>query len=169
MLWIPFVALPWVLRDRRTRLLLLQLVLCILGILAVIWIQPHYAAPLTAPIFALREQSMRHLRRWEFKGRPLGIFVTRLVMLLVLSRVLLCIWRPSSTVEPWSWTRAQIVKQLEATPEKHLALVSYSPVHSEHQEWAYHEADVDSSKVVAREIPGRSLQPSLCCFRGRKI
>jgi hypothetical protein len=169
-LWIPFLALPWVLGDHRTRFLLLQLVLCVLGILAVIWIQPHYAAPLTASIFALLVQSMRHLRRWEFKGRPLGIFVTRLVVLLVLSRVLLYIWRPPSMHEPWSWSRSQIVKQLAATPERHLVLVSYSPVHNEHQEWVYNEADVDSSKVVwAREIPGRSLQPLLSYFRGRKI
>jgi hypothetical protein len=40
------------------------------------------------------------------------------------------------------------VKQLEATPERHLVFVSYSPVHSEHQEWVYNEANVDSSKVV---------------------
>jgi hypothetical protein len=170
LLWIPFLALPWVLGDRRTRFLLLQLVLCVLGILAVVWIQPHYAAPLTASIFALLVQSMRHLRRWEFKDRPLGIFLTRFVVLLVLSRVLLYIWHPPSMHEPWSWSRSQILQQLEATSEKHLVLVSYSPVHNEHQEWVYNEADVDGSKVVwAREIPGLSLQPLLSYFRGRKI
>jgi hypothetical protein len=125
---------------------------------------------LTASIFALLVQSMRHLRRREFKHRPLGIFVTRRVVVLVLSRVLLYIWRPPSMQEPWSWSRSQIVKQIEATSERHLVLVSYSPVHNEHQEWVYNEADVDSSKFVwAREIPGQSLQPLLSYFRGRKI
>ena len=47
----------------------------------------HYAAPLTATIFALLVQAMRHLRRWKIKGRPVGIFLTRLVVLLVLARV----------------------------------------------------------------------------------
>ena len=51
-LWIPFVTLPWVLRDRRYRLLWLQFGGCMLGFMAVVWFQPHYAAPLTATIFA---------------------------------------------------------------------------------------------------------------------
>ena len=70
---IPFVALPWMLRDRRTRLPLVLFVWCGLGLLAVVYFEPHYAAPMAAAFFILLVQAMRHLRRWEVQSRPFGI------------------------------------------------------------------------------------------------
>ncbi len=138
--------------------------------MAVIWFEPHYAAPLTATIFALVVQSMRHLRRWELKGRPVGIFLTRLVVLLVLARVAIYVWRPPAMQEEWSRSRADIVNQLESMRKEQLVLVRYAPNHNVHDEWVYNAADIDHSKVVwAREIPGVDLKPLLEYFRGRTV
>ncbi len=169
-LWIPFVTLPWLVKDRRTRLPLLQFLWCALGLLVVVYFEAHYAAPLAATLFVLLIQAMRHLRRWELRGRPVGIFLTRLVVLLVLARVVIYVRRPPSFSEAWSLSRAQIVKHLEATPNDHLVLVRYAPKHNVHHEWVYNAADIDHAKIVwAREIPGLDLKPLLDYFRGRTV
>ena len=169
-LWIPFLTLPWVVWDRRTRFLFLQFCWCVVGLLCVVYFYAHYAAPLTATFFALLIQSMRHLRQWRLRGRPVGIFLTRLVVLLVVFRVMIYVRRPPAMQDPWAFSRAHIVKQLEATPGKQLVLILYASEHNVHQEWVYNAADIDHSKIVwAREIPGVDVKPLLEYFRGRTV
>jgi len=169
-LWIPLLALPWTLRDRRTRLLLIQTVLCVLGLLTIIWFFPHYAAPMTATVFAILMQSMRHLRRWTIKGRAAGILLSRVVVLLVLARAAIYTVRPPAMQEAWSRDRARIVHELEATTSDHLVLVRFGPRHNVHNDWVWNAADIDHSRIVwAREIPGVDRQPLLDYFRGRKV
>ena len=166
---IPFVTLPWLVKDRRTRFLLVQQVVSAVGLLLVVYFHPHYAAPLTATLFVLVVQGMRHLRQWEVKGRPVGVFLTRLVVLLMLARGVAYIRRPPSLDEAWV-SRARIVKQLEATPGNHLVMLRYAPEHNVLYEWVYNAADIDHAKIVwAREIPGRDLKPLLSYFRGRTV
>ncbi len=167
---IPLVTLPWLMRDRRIRILLLQFCLSALGLLSVTWFLPHYAAPLTATIFALLVQSMRHLRRWEFGGKPMGIFLTRLVVFLVLMRVPIHLWQLPPAGRRWGWSRARVVAQLQSMPEQQLAIVRYSSQHDVQHEWVYNAADIDHSKIVwAREIPGLDPKPLLQYFRNRKV
>jgi hypothetical protein len=71
-LCVQLVALPWMLNDRRVRFLIMQTVFCFLAFLSVAWFQAHYAAPLAAAFFALLVQAIRHLRRWKYRGRPVG-------------------------------------------------------------------------------------------------
>ena len=166
---IPFVTLPWLLKDRRTRFLLVQQVVSAVGLLLVVYFHPHYAAPLTATLFILLVQGMRHLRQWEVKGRPVGVFLTRLVVLLMLARGVAYIRRPPSLDEAWV-SRARIVKQLEATPGSHLVWLRYAPEHDVLYEWVYNAADIDHAKIVwAREIPGLDPKPLLDYFRGRTV
>jgi len=169
---IPLITLPWLVRDRRTRFLLIQFAFCALGLLSVYYFEPHYAAPLTATIFALLIQAMRHLRRWEIKGRPVGIFLTRLVVLLALARVAVLVGEAArNPATPWwSLDRARIVKELDATLGRHLVIVHYEPDHFFDREWVYNGADIDGSKVVwAREIPGVNPEPLLEYFKDRKV
>lgn len=169
-LWIPLLALPWVVRDRRTRFLLIQFCWCLAGLLCVVYFYPHYAAPLTPCFFALLMQSMRHMRQWLIRGRPVGVFLTRLVVLLVLARVAVYFGHPPLMQEPWAFSRARVVKQLEATPGEHVILVRYAPGHNAHNEWVYNAADIDHAKTVwAREIPGVDMSPLFEYFRGRTI
>ena len=170
-LTLPFVTLPWVIADRRTRLLLIQFLFCILGsFLVAVNLIPHHIAPLTATAFVLLVQAMRHLRRWEIRGRPIGIFLTRLVVILVFARIGFYIVRPPSMVEAFGPERAHIVQQLEALPKRHLVIVRYSPTHNPHVEWVYNAADIDHSKIVwARDIPGVDVKPLLDYFHDRKV
>jgi hypothetical protein len=81
---IPFLALPWVLKQRRNRLLLVQAVLCALELWIVVYYHAHYAAPLMATVFVLLLQCMIVLRRLRIMGRAVGVGLTRLVVLFSL-------------------------------------------------------------------------------------
>jgi hypothetical protein len=167
---IPLVTLPWLIRDHRIRILLLQFCFSAIGLLSVTWFLAHYAAPLTATIFALLVQAMRHLRRWKINGKQTGIFLTRLVVCLLLVRVSTHFWQQSSAKERWSWSRARVVAQLQSMQGEQLAIVRYSSQHDSAYEWVYNAADIDHSKIVwAREIPGLDPKPLLQYFSNRKV
>jgi len=171
-LCVPFLALPWLLRDRRIRFLAVLTAISFLGFLLVPWTQAHYAAPLTAALFALLVQGIRHLRQWELRGRPVGIALSRVIVLFA---ALLAPFHPHTQAignpKPEGIEfRAQFEKRLEELPGKHLVIVRYSPKHPVLQEWVYNRADVDGAKIVwAREIPGVDLAPLLDYFRGRQV
>ncbi len=171
---ISFITLPWVVRDRRMRLPWAQLGLSIAALLSVVYLEAHYAAPLVATVFALWVQSMRHLRRWKVFGRPVGIGLSRVIVLAALVNIPIFLVQRArnaeTEAEPWSIARAHMVKQLDATPGLHLAIVRYSPDRTIQNEWVYNAADIDASKIVwAREIPGLDLQPLLAYFRNRDV
>lgn len=177
LLVVPVLTLPWLLRDQRMRLLIVQLSVSLVGLLVVWAFFVHYAAPLTATVLVLVVQGMRHLRHWRNGSRPVGIGLTRAIVLVCIISV------PAHAVKTWLdahrgivWidaemlVRARIERQLEATPGEHLVIVRYSANHDVHQEWVYNAADIDHSKIVwAREIPGVDLQPLLEYFRNRRV
>jgi len=172
----PALTFPWLLRSRRMRLLLIQLSLSLLALMVVSAFFIHYAAPLTATIFALSMQGMRRLRRWEIGGRAVGVAWTRLIVLVCFALIPFHVaktWHDALRGINWSSSsmlaRARIARELETTPGNHLVIVHYSPKHNVHEEWVYNSADIDHSKIVwAREIPGLELKPLLQYFRGRK-
>jgi hypothetical protein len=81
---IPFLALPWVLKDPRTRWLLFQFGLSALGLWVVVFYHAHYAAPLMATVFVLLMLGLRALRRWRVFGRNIGVALTRMIALVTL-------------------------------------------------------------------------------------
>jgi len=154
--------------DFRVRYLMIQFVLCFLGWFSVVWFLPHYAAPATAVIFALVVQATRHLRRWEFRGRSVGIGLTRAVVLFAV--ILAPLHQRGGTLQPVTSKpptigyRAKFAADLAAMPGEHLALVRYG-VSIDSGEWVYNAADIDHAKVVwAREIPGMDVRPLLDYF-----
>lgn len=167
---IPFLTLPWLVFDRRVRFLLVQFLWGGVWLLLVIWFEPHYAAPLTAVLFAIVTQAIRHLRQWEWRRYRVGVFASRLIIVLLVAGAL----SPATeTVNAprrgWNLVRARIAGQLQATPGKHLVIVRYAPDHDVLHEWVYNAADMDAAKIVwAREIPGRPLQPLLDYYCTRK-
>jgi len=168
---IPLVMLPWLLRDRRTRSLCFLTLWCGVWALLVIWFEPHYIAGLTACLFVLLVQLIRHLRQWKFKGWPIGIFCSRLIVILALARV---VTPGAEAVHPpvhgWNLARARIVAELRRLPRKSLVIVRYAPDHDPAHEWVYNAADIDGAKVIwAREIPGRDIKPLLDYFPDRQI
>ncbi|HEX9344808.1 MAG TPA: hypothetical protein VF900_02730 [Candidatus Acidoferrum sp.] len=173
-LCVPLVAMPWILRDRRVRYLVIQFCLCFVGGYSIIWFLPHYAAPATAVTFALLVQAIRHLRRWKVGGRPVGIGLTRAIVLFAL--ILAPFHKrggtlPAVTSQPPTIVyRAKFASELNAIPGEHLILVRYAPVSNDSGEWVYNSADIDHAKIVwARDIPGIDIHPLLNYFRGRRV
>jgi hypothetical protein len=176
---IPLLAFPWALKDRRTRLLLIQFAFCVLVLMGVTWFIPHYAAPMLGTFLVLLMQSLRHLRQWKFRGRPVGIGWSRATVVLALAMV------PAWGIEIYQndadapafdqWTfhdfnHADIVRQLQDEPGEQLVLVRYAPKHNIHQEWVYNRADIDHAKTVwARDIPGADLTPLFNYYPKRKV
>jgi hypothetical protein len=81
---IPFLALPWVLKEPRNRLLLLQAALSAFGLSVIVYYNNHYAAPLMATGFVLMMQCMRALRRLQIFGRAVGVALTWIIVLFSL-------------------------------------------------------------------------------------
>jgi hypothetical protein len=167
-LCLPLLALPWLFRDRRIRLLLWQAGICIGGFFLVVLFHPHYAAPLTVTMFALLTQGLRHMRQWKFGGKPVGIGLARVMVSLAV--ILVPFHRSYSMAFLKMDRRSQVAHELEAKPGKHLVIVRYSSKHNAHAEWVYNGADIDDAKIVwARYIPDRSMAPLLDYFHGRQI
>ena len=164
----------WILRDRRIRLLLIQATLCFAGFCVSTWLISHYTAPVVATIFCLVVQVMRHLRRAWILDRPVGIGMTRLMVLAIVGASCLSLaTRIHGAMNKYNRTglwRETVVEQLDSQPGGQLALVRYTPQHNVHDEWVYNGADIDHSKIVwAREIPGLDLQPLLQYFHDRQV
>jgi len=174
-----FLGLPWVFKDRRTRLVLIQFGMCAAGVLCMVWFLPHYAAPLLAAFLILAMQSMRHLRQWKILGRPVGVGWTRAIVLLYLCATSAFAGQAyqdpldAPYYDEWSshnTDRADIIDQLNEKPGEHLVLVRYSKGHNIHVEWVYNAADIDHAKIVwAREIPGMDLAPLFAYYPHRKV
>lgn len=168
---IPFLTLPWLVFDRRIRFLMIQAFWCGIWLLSVIFFEPHYAAPLTATIFAIITQAIRHLRHWNLKSYRVGIFASRLIIVLLIARVFLPATETVNTPRRgWNLSRAEIIEQLQAMPGKDLVIVHYAPDHDVLHEWVFNAAEIDAAKIVwAREIPGLDLKPLLDYYHDRRI
>lgn len=170
-------GLLWLLRDLEVRFVVIELIISFLGLLMVIAFLEHYAAPLLAAFFILVIQAIRHLRSWQPRGRPVGLALSRAVVLFVVATVPVLIAQdirhPGSVppvTRPWSIARAQAEAKLEAMPGRHLVIVRYSPQHDYNAESVYNLADIDHAKVVwARELPGVNMQPLLNYFADRRV
>ena len=170
-LTLPFVMLVRVVKDRRMRLPFAEVLVCSLGLLSVVWFQAHYAAPLAAAVFVVVVQALRHLRRAKMGTRPVGIFLSRLIVVLALDWVAIQAGHAALyPVTAWKSERAGVFRKLESAPGKQLVIVRYEPDHDVHREWVYNAADIDSSRIVwVREIPGQDLNPLLRYFHDRRI
>ena len=172
-----FLALPCVFQDRKMRLILVQFLLCACGLAAVTWFYSHYAAPLLCTLVILLVQSARRLRRWQFRGRPVGVGWTRLIFTMVLLQLPACAIqaahnprRPCCQNTIQGFQRAALVRQLQQTPGQHLVIVRYALQHNIHNDWVYNSADIDHSRIVwARETPGQDLTPLLSYFSSRHV
>jgi hypothetical protein len=167
-LCLPLIAIPWLFRDRRVRLLVVQFGICTAGFLLVVLFHPHYAAPLTATMFALITQGIRHMRYWRIGDSPIGSGLARAVVLFAV--ILIPFHNSYSMLFLKMGRRSQVAQKLDEMPGKQLVIVRYSSGHNGHAEWVYNGANIDQSKIVwAREIPGVSTAPLLEYFHDRHV
>src|SRR5579859_2666040 len=168
-------ALPFLFRDRKMRLFIVTFLLVAAGVVAVIWSNAHYAAPVTCVIFALAVQAIRHLRTMRMGRRAIGVALSRaIVLLLVLDTG---INAARGMCDPLLWScqgdpsRAAIAEKLQHTPGKHLIIVRYEKDnHNIHDEWVYNGAEIDTAKVLwARELDAQQNAKLFFYFHDRKI
>src|SRR5271163_1067746 len=164
----------FVFHDKRVRFLLAVFLLATPGIFAVVWSNPHYAAPLTGVIFAMLVQSTRHLRAWRPFARPIGPALSRAILILLVLQIAGDV--STRQCDELSWTcggdpsRAAISERLAALPGKHLIIVRYEPDHNIHDEWVFNGAEIDSAKVLwARELDPQQNAALLAYFKDRII
>jgi hypothetical protein len=168
-------ALPFLFRDRKMRLLIATFVLVTVGVFAVIWSNAHYAAPLTCVIFALTVQTIRYLRTMRIGASPVGLALSRAVVLLLALDTTLYVSSRMCSSLPWTCqgdpSRAAITEKLERTPGKHLIMVRYEKDnHNIHDEWVYNGAEIDTAKVLwARELDPQQNAKLFTYFKDRKI
>src|SRR5438093_9671011 len=188
-LTLPFVMFGRVLRDRRTRFLLMVSAVFLVGLWLEVFFSPHYAAAMTSVVIAIVLQSMRHLRAWRWYDEPTGRFMARgipVVLLAMLGTHVAA--KPLGLARAWdgvpSWAsslgnveRARVQAQLGRCRGGQLVLVRYRPHHygytSEHEpaiEWVYNEADIDHAKVVwARDMGASQNEDLLRYFKDRQV
>lgn len=178
------LALPWTLRDRRTRFLVAACLVSLLALSVEVWFSAHYAAPMTAALFALAVQGMRHINAWRCGGRRVG---QRIICLLPLLYALVfavgigarrsseCVlpewpWVRCGAEPDWTLNRARTLAALEREEGRHLAIVRYAPEHNIHDEWVYNDADIDAARVVwARELSEDENGRLIEYFKDRRV
>jgi hypothetical protein len=170
-LTIPFVMLPWILKDRWPRFALLTCSILILGLLMETWMHPHYTAPAASLVFVLLLQAMRHLRLWRLRGKPIGqLLVWLLVVLAIASFMEVFVREIWAKPRGWQFQRAHIGAQLAEKGGHHLVIVRYGSLHSVHQEWVYNTASIDQEQVVwARELDAMQNRTLLEYFKDRQV
>jgi hypothetical protein len=168
------LAVPFLFRDRKMRFLLIVVLFGAVGLVAVIWSNAHYAAALTCVIYALIVQSMRHLRVMRISARPVGLALSRAVVLILVLDAGINVFR--SVCDPLFWpcegdpSRAVLADTLERTPGKHLIVVRYDANHNVHDDWVFNGADIDGAKVLwARELSPEQNAKLFSYFKDRQI
>lgn len=171
-LLLPFV--PFLLRDKKMRLILATFFIGMLAVFMVVWGHPHYAAPVVCVVFALVVQTMRHLNTVRVKGRRLGALVVRVVVIVVLTVTLDRALEGKCDVDQdrcaENIERVEIADELSSAPGKHLIMVRYNANHNYHDEWVYNGAEIDSAKVLwARELDAAQNERLFAYFKDRQI
>jgi hypothetical protein len=153
------------------------------GLALPIYFIPHYAAPMTAAIYVLVLQAMRHLRLWRRRGKRAGLGLVRAipaicVLLFLLRAVAPQLHIPTPVEWHHTWAsehfqnldRARALDQLKALPGKHLVIVRYDQYHDLNNEWVYNRADIDSAKVVwARDMGDARNAELIHYFSNRRV
>ncbi|RJR41957.1 MAG: hypothetical protein C4567_08355 [Deltaproteobacteria bacterium] len=148
------------------------LAVCLLMVAALLanpYFFPHYAAPITCLAILLQVESLRRMRRFSWRGRPMGrTFVNGFLPALLASTVIAfpIYDKPSK----WILERARILRELEQSGEPHLVIVRYGRNHSLHHEWVYNRADLNNAKVIwAREMGAEADRELLDYFKDRRV
>lgn len=170
---IPLIMLPRALRNRWNALAGLIVVLVVGTAFLQTQSYPRKLAPVACLLVLLAIQSLRHLQFFRFRGRPVGIALTALLV-AVFGFSVFTSYLPFFHAAPWpvSQQRAELEKQLNQDSGRHVILVrlgstSYAYPHFS---WVYNRADIDASKVIWAWELDREQNQTLCqYYRGREI
>jgi hypothetical protein len=169
--------------GEHSRFLLIVFAIFVSGLLVEVYQTPHYQAPATCLFIALVLLCMRRLRAWQWRDKPVGLFLTRAIpticvisFLLRVAVIPLHITIPESHASAWfqegppSFGRAELARQLERSPGQQLVIVRYESTHRPFEEWVYNDANIDASKVVwAHAMSPLEDQQLVDYFPGRQV
>jgi len=169
------LCVPLLWRDRNGRWFLGVTLLCLTGLFAVTFSMPHYAAPVFCVFYAILVQAFRHLRVLRFRGRPVGLGLSRAAVVLLVFQIATAI--PEKLHHPNAWfsvkgneERALVMRKLNSMPGKHLVVVRYGEGHNIDREWVFNAADIDASRVVwAREMSAGQNDRLLAYYADRHV
>jgi hypothetical protein len=172
---LPFLAFPFLFRDRKMRFPLLLAAVVGAGVLIETWTLDHYLAPALGLFYLILVQCIRHLRLFRWRERPVGHGLARAIPIVCVAMIVLRLSAAATGVQIEAlWQRGNlqrnaIVSELQEMPGKHLVIVHYRPGHSSHIDWIFNRADIDGSKVVwARDMGDPANQELLRYFKDRK-
>ena len=173
-LTVPLIMLPWVVRDRRIRFLLLAGAISFVASAAVIFFMAHYVAAITGLLMAVVVQGLRHLRQWRWQAKSSGMFLARAVMVICVLLMPLRGWQlaaeSKASLQDMAHQRARVLHELSAISGFHLVLVRYKPGHDTRAEWVYNDADIDNAKVVwARDMGSEENEQLMRYFSNRTV
>lgn len=184
LIWVFYIApiltpslflLPWMLRDRRIRFLVIAGAAGLAGSALVVFFNIHYVAPIVPVILAALVQGLRHLRTWRWEGRPTGLFLVRATILMCLLMIPLQVHILAAPPKPGAWAaigqdRAAIEAHLGLIQGPHLVLVRYGPNHDPLLDWVYNRADIDKAKIVwARDMGPDRNEELFRCYADRRV
>ena len=160
------IMVPKAIRRAPPWLALASLTSVAVGLALTPWhIGPHYAAPVAAVYVLLITMSARHLRALRMRKWRFGRTTLRLVQLCLVSSAVWTVvafrWTREGRSQQWHWQRSRLVKELSASREKHLVVVTYGKGHDPHNEWVHNAADIDGSPVVWARSMGREKDDQL--------
>lgn len=178
--------LRWKQFDWQTRLLVWASAVSIAGLALEVYGLAHYAAPMTCVLMAILLLAMRRMRRWEWNGRPAGVFLSRAVpltclLMLVLRAAATPLHIDTGPAWPPTWynsdssdklPRNEFERRIDKLPGKSLVLVSYKSDGNPDtpREWVYNAADIDSAKIVwAWDMGAAKNQELIDYFNDRRV
>jgi len=183
----PLCMLPWALRDRRMRFLVVCLLVLAAGMSVEIYLFPHYLAPFSAAFYGIGMQAMRHLWHWKPGDQPVGMAITRFTVVICVLMAGLRLFDvqlrcpvPGYPFSTWicNWfgpdhfvpERAKVEQRLTEISGGQLAIVRYSSTHDPVDEWVYNGAELDASHVIwARDMGDAKNQELIHYYSSRTV
>jgi hypothetical protein len=168
----------------RIRFLLLVAVVSFAGMALPFVFIPHYAAPVTALIYAILLYTIRYIRPWFWGPRPVGLGVTRAIPVCCILLAVIRVSVPASEIasaprqfRTWATDscrfpeRADTASALNGLDGLHLVFVLSRGEEEEPTfDWVYNAADIDASKIVwARDLGPAKNQKLIDYYKGRTV
>ena len=134
----------------------------------------HYAAPILPVILILTVQAFRHLRVFEYSGRPVGKFLCRAIpavmLVLAAGSQAVQLYRTKFIAAPYypNTKKDRLENTLAERPGGHVIFVRYTKYRFPQEEWIYNRADIDNAPVVwAQDMGPLENRRLMDYFKGR--
>ena len=108
----------------------------------------HYMAPFSVLIIGVIATGILNLARMTPHRSVKGLIVSTVLLIAVLARAQGYFKECEKSRFSWQNYRKEMKKTMEATGDRHLVFVEYSPGHSFHAEWVFNDANIMDSRVI---------------------